>query len=677
MKKRLARLWSEIRHVAVVDLSLFRGRRRLLLAVLGATLVPAAYATIYLRSAWDPFGHLSDLPVALVQLDRGGDARGEHLNLGESVVELLEAKPPFAFRRVPDEAAARAMVSSGDVFFAVVLPPELTARVLAADHAEPGQVRVIYSEGNNYMSGTIAKRFAGELTAGINHTVGEKRWAAVLGAVMSSKSSLGRLRDGVSQLRDGAHQLDDGLGRAEDGVQLIADGSRTAHAGAVALANGAAQVDDGTRKLTTGVEKIGAGLRTMDEKLPKPEQLDRLAKGAQAVADGNAKLEDGLGQLADGTEKARAGAQTLAEKTKKIPIVGGRVSAGAGQLQDGLGQLEAGAQRAQTGSAQLADGSAQVAKGTAQLTEGVQKLGDGVHTMATKLPEDATLERLADGSHQIAGGAQKLQNGLGRLSDGTGQLEDGVGRLHDGAGKLSAGLDKLAAALPADVEGPGGDAQGLTSSVEPEFEALTTISAYGTSMAPYFTGLSLWVGVVMASFMFQLRWFSKTLRRVSRPALFAGRMFVPLLMTTGQATLLTLALRFPGGHRAMPQPIVFWFLTVLTSAVFLSIVMMLLGLIGDPGKVAALLLLIFQMASSGGIFPVQLSGGVYAASNPYLPFTWVLRAYRAALFGAYDGTWGRFALVVLAFGLGAAAITALFARWKFVTREGFVPALDV
>jgi putative membrane protein len=104
---------------------------------------------------------------------------------------------------------------------------------------------------------------------------------------------------------------------------------------------------------------------------------------------------------------------------------------------------------------------------------------------------------------------------------------------------------------------------------------------------------------------------------------------------------------------------------------------MLLGLLGDVGKVVGLLLLIFQMASSGGIFPVQLSGGVYAATNPYLPFTWVLQAYRAALFGAFNGTWVRFAAVVLGFGLAAALITARFGRWKHVARRQFVPALDI
>src|SRR5262249_44714833 len=156
-------------------------------------------------------------------------------------------------------------------------------RALAAQHESPGQVRVIFSEGNNYMSGTIARRFGSELVSSINQTVGEKRWAAVLSTVEGSKSSLGRLRDGVSQLRDGAHQLEDGLGRAQDGAGQLAAGTRTAQDGAGKLASGASQVADGTRKLTDGVEKLGAGVRTMDEKMPKPEQLAELANGAQAV----------------------------------------------------------------------------------------------------------------------------------------------------------------------------------------------------------------------------------------------------------------------------------------------------------------------------------------------------------------------------------------------------------
>ena len=74
---------------------------------------------------------------------------------------------------------------------------------------------------------------------------------------------------------------------------------------------------------------------------------------------------------------------------------------------------------------------------------------------------------------------------------------------------------------------------------------------------------------------------------------------------------------------------------------------------GDAGKAAALILLILQLSSAGGVMPVELSGSFYQSISPWLPFTWVIKALRASMFGAFDGQWLHFWLAIgLAGGLG-------------------------
>ncbi|HEY4221866.1 MAG TPA: YhgE/Pip domain-containing protein, partial [Myxococcota bacterium] len=91
----------------------------------------------------------------------------------------------------------------------------------------------------------------------------------------------------------------------------------------------------------------------------------------------------------------------------------------------------------------------------------------------------------------------------------------------------------------------------------------------------------------------------------------------------------------------------------------------------------ALLLLVFQMSASAGVFPVELSAGVFRFVHPWLPFTWVVQATRALLFGAYDGAWLPALARVAVFGVIAIALTALLGRWKWVPRHEFTPLLDV
>lgn len=676
MKRRAMKLWRDIKKVTRFDLALFHGRKKLVYACVGVTLVPALYACIYLSSAWDPYAHLEQLQVAVVNLDVGAEANGQPVNLGTSMVDGLLAKHTFTFMRVGDERTARSLVTSGDASFALIIPPDLSASAMRATGDHAGRVRVLYSEGNNFMISGVAKRFAAEFAHSTNEALNAKRWGVVFDTVDASKEELARLKDGVAQLTDGAAKLDEGLEQAHAGSTALATGAERAHAGAERLADGAHQVAAGTSALTTGVGKLGDGLKTMRDRLPADESLSALAQGASQVAAGQQKLTAGLEQLADGSDRARDGARQLKEGTAGIPLVGGKVSQGAGKLEAGLTTLSQGTAQARDGSRTLADGSLKVADGTARLTSGVAQLGGGIRTMADKVPDQVTLAKLSNGAGQVADGTGELNMGLGKLSAGAAKLDDGLARLSDGADRLHGGLTQLSDGLTVKVERPAGDPQGLAASVEPQLEALTEVGAYGNSMAPYFLGLSLWVGVVMMGFIFQLRWFPQRVSTVNRLALVLGRMAVPLVLVTSQATLLTLALRFVL-HAQMPSFWHVWLIAVLSSVTFLTMLLMLIGLLGDVGKVAALLLLVFQMGASGGVFPKELSGALFRFVHPWLPFTWVVRAGRAAMFGAFDGAWASALGMVVLFGIASVTIASLLGRWKFVARHRFTPLLDV
>ncbi len=656
------RLLDDVKKVVWFDLSLFHGRRRLLLACLGVMLVPAAYATIYLSSTWDPYSKVSQLPVAVVNLDQPVEVRGHHVEVGAKMLEGLEEKHAFTSRPVASEDEARRLVNEGTVAFALIIPPTLSQSAMEASSQTPARIRVIYSEGNNFMGATVARRFADELARNANESLNTQRWSEVLRTVDSSRGNFEKLKDGVSRLREGAGRLDDGLGQAREGATKLARGSERAEDGAGRLDDGAQRVADATKKLTDGVTKLGGGLRQLRDAMPEDAKLAKLNDGARQVAEGQQQLTAGLDKLQAGTTK-------LKEGTKDIPLVGGKIAAGAGQL-------EAGAKQARDGSEKLANGGAQVAEGVTALTTGVSKMSAGVRTMAGKLPSDDQLAQLADGSARVADGTGALHRGLGTLSGGTRQLENGLVKLSDGAAQLSAGLQTLEAALPSSVDGLAGDAKGLAASIQPELEPLTTVGAYGNSMVPYFLGLSLWVGVVMMGFVFQLRWFPQRVRHVKRLALVLGRLAMPLVFVLGQATLLSLALTFVVGA-TVPSFWKLWLIAVVTSTVFLSVLVMLIGLFGDVGKVIALLFLVFQMGASGGVFPLAMTSSFFRAANPFVPFSWVLTAARAALFGAYGGHWVQPLLVLAGFGVGAIALTALLARWKFVPRWRFAPLMDV
>jgi putative membrane protein len=151
---------------------------------------------------------------------------------------------------------------------------------------------------------------------------------------------------------------------------------------------------------------------------------------------------------------------------------------------------------------------------------------------------------------------------------------------------------------------------------------------------------------------------------------------VPALIVLLQALLIALAMLWIlaiKAHDAMALGLILG----VTSLTFLLIVFAFIRALGDAGKALALVLLAVQLSSSGGVLPVELSGGLFAQISPYLPITWVVKALKASLFGAFDGNW-QHPLQWIAVAGALAALSACFVgRWRFVEPSALRPTLDI
>lgn len=105
--------------------------------------------------------------------------------------------------------------------------------------------------------------------------------------------------------------------------------------------------------------------------------------------------------------------------------------------------------------------------------------------------------------------------------------------------------------------------------------------------------------------------------------------------------------------------------------------MALIRVFGDLGRVLAMLLLVVQVSGAGALLPIELSDGAFQALHPWLPLTWVVRALRAALFGAFEGQWLPPLEVVAAIGAAAMLLAAAWGRWRCVEAAAWRPPLGV
>lgn len=668
--------WRAVREVFRYEWLLLQRHRKLAIAALGLLFVPALYALIYLWSMWDPASHTRALPAGLVNLDTGARYRDRDLNLGADMLTAIEAHGQFAYQRFDDPAEARRRVRQGDLAFILEVPADFSGRAVPGEERGAAKLTIYTSEGNNYSSAGFARRFAPEVAQRVNTMLGEARWELVLSTAAGSQRNLDTLRLALADLHKGAAELNAGLARAREGGNGLGGGSRTAVDGAGRLHAGAQQLAETAPLLTSGLRQVGPMLRGLEARRPSDADLSALRLGTRQLSEGQRELGRGLEALAGGGRQLNTGLGELKAAVDDLPLFGSRLVEGMAPLEDGGRQLVDGLDTARVGSARLLQATQRVDEAVGSLIEGTQRAGTAASQLAARLPEDQRLDSFIEGTRELARSSDTLTGGLRQLAASQDIFNAGLAKLQDGAGRLGVGLQLLRGSLPTAVAGPGGSAQGLALSVEPVVEVVAPVPNNGIALTPNFVPLALWVGAVMAAFLVHFRRIVEPLQGLPRTAQVVGKLLLPGTAVLLQA-LLMLAMLVGVLHVPLPQPGLFALTLLVASLTFLLIVFALVRLLGDLGKVVAVLLLVVQVSAAGALLPIQLNDEAFQAMHPYLPLTWVVSAFRASLFGAYDGVFWPHLGVVAAIGAAALLVGTLAGRWRVMPLADWRPPLDI
>jgi putative membrane protein len=602
------------------DLALLRRHPSLVLASVVIALVPALYALTYLISVWDPNAKTQGLKVALVNLDEGFSYRGKHFNVGADLAQELERTSTFGYRTMPGEAEAREAVNAGELAFAVVIPTDFSANAIPGQYAGAGRVKVIISEGNNYVAAGFGRRFAQDLGHRVNETLNENRWEQVLQRADHSGRGLERLRQGVNQLHDGAENLQRGM------VQYTA----------------------ATAQLGGGVDEFRTGLKGLQQQLPNEYDQATSRAAHQRVLAGQRELGAALDALRSGASNLASEAAQMQEQAVQIPQFGGQIASAAGGFAAGGFKLTDGIAAAAQGNERLIQGVEQLDAANAKLLMGANGLRDGLKSSLQQLPEHARLQELSSNG-------ETLTEGLEHLAMGLHQLQSELPRA-DGATDASP--------------------RGLADSVEPLLEVLAPVPNNGNAFVPNMVAMALWLGAVMATYLFSLRNMPREFQNANRLTKTLAKFFLPAVLVLLQSGITYLMLVV---GLAMQIPDVPAFVTTLavTSLAFLALVFLLLRVFGEAGKLLAVMLLTLQLAAGGGVMPVELSADFFQKMHDYLPLTWAVMAFRASLFGAYNHAWFPACALIAQMGAVALLLACLRGRWRYVSRASYKPSIDL
>lgn len=690
--------------LAALELKRF-GRGKLPRAALVAVLLlPLLYGALYLWSFWDPYGQLDRIPVALVNDDKGATAAGKKIAAGDEITENLRESKVFDWHEV-SAADARKGVEDGAYYLSLTMPKDFSERIASSsgDSPETGALQVRTNDANNYIVGQISRTvFAEVRTAASTNTS-----RTFLDRIFISFSDI---HDATEKAAKGADKLKDGVGKAKEGSKDLADGLKDAKDGSGRLAGGLTKLNKGAGDLETGSQKVADGTQVLADKVNKiaadvrPYLKDNgrtIGDTARLVADASGAVRRNLGILV----KTAPGRAELAHKSadKLSSIYKARCEdavlpdpALCSDLKTAKDTAADVAKVADDVNALIKDNNGDLKKLDGHLAT-LQRQATDLAKRSPQLDEDlryavGKINELNSGAKKVALGADKLHTGLAGAKTGSTDLDSGVGKLKKGANTLDGGLFKLA-------DGSTELAGGLNDGVDkiPDYDkkdrdrrtevmadpvrlasqSLHKAPNYGTGFAPYFIPLSLWVGAMVAYMIIQ---------PLNGRALAAGasawRIAVAGWLPVAAIGLAQVAALMSVLHWGLGMKMAYAAGTVgflaLVTCCFAAIVQWLNARFGAAGRILVLALLMLQLTSAGGTYPVQTSPGFFNAIHPFLPMSYVVEALRRLITGGGLGPVWQACAVLIAFTAGAIALTAVSARRKQVwTLDRLHPELSL
>ena len=368
-----------------------------IIVMIGISLIPALYNIIFLSSMWDPYGQVSELPVAVVNKDKEASYNGQTMTIGEDMVSNLKENKALDFHFVNEEEGEKGL-EDGDYYMVVTLPSDLSEKAASILTNHPEQMQIDYqtSSGHSFIASKMSDSAMTQLKQTVSTNVTETYTKALFQKMNDLKSGVNKAADGSEQLANGANQLVTGSQTLTANLNTLANSS-------VTFSNGTEQFTKGLSSYVSGVEQLHLGLGNFNS-------------GLVTYTGAVSQLDSGLGQLSSKSPELVGGINQLYTGVESY-------TGGVSRLNSGLNQFSSGVSAYTNGVGSLATGANQLSNQSATLRMGVEQLSEGIQQLSSKL--DASSEQ-KDQINQLSSGLNQLNQAIQNIDVGDTKQLDSV-----------------------------------------------------------------------------------------------------------------------------------------------------------------------------------------------------------------------------------------------------------
>ena len=685
---------KNILQIFLRDMRKIKGNTIAMIMMIGILVVPTLYAWFNIGGSWDPYENTSGIKIAVASDDAGyqGDLLAIDINLGDKILTYFHENDEMDWVFTDSEEAIEG-AKSGKYYAAIVVPESFSEDMMTlfstgkdlknpelqyyANGKKNAIASIVTEKRADAVQGEVSEKFvkaiskaaleamktvvnvadeadqsdivdnlihnlediSSDLTAAAGTISAFESMASATQTMLDSTStflkdtqtrsdgdldSLGELEGTVNELK---YSLDGATSRLNDALESSA-ALYQEMAKAVRQGIQAAATSDDVAQLKTSLGEISTKLDTVITGYSSAaDQLD--AANASLAQQG---LDVGLGDVIADLRTTVTLMQTL--KT------------GLGDAMTSVGTLTTDAAAAQKELdgilAKLADNAASVQKDYEEhvkkdlqdLASSVGNADAKVTTLLNSMDEGLNgVYKLSDSTESDLAKLQKtLKTSRGLLERGAEDLTDLADRLRSEKDRDS--LDTMDSLLNEDLDVVGSF---ISTPVELTTEHVYEVENYGSAMAPFYTTLAIWVGGVVMAAMLKAGVKEKELiglTNVKNYQKYLGRYLLFLILGLLQATLICLGDLYFLGIQCK-SPLLFLLAGWVTSLVYVNLIYTLCVSFGDIGKAVSVILMVLQVAGTGGNFPIELAPAFFQKLYNALPFVYSMNAMRETVAGFY------------------------------------------
>lgn len=663
-----------------------------LIVILGLIIVPCLYAWFNIAACWDPYGNTGKIKIAVASVDEGyeGELISLNLNIGDTILSSLRENTQMDWIFTSKKKALNG-VESGKYYAAIVIPETFSNDMMSifSEDIQSPEITYYYNAKENAIAPKVTDKGASAVQTQVNEVFIKTIANTVLDALQTVSNTADESGADaiVSNLTTNLDRINNSLttvtgtlqsyARMTEAAQMMLDTtSAFLKQSQETSGNSLNSLKDTQKSFNTIQDAISGTTDSINDALTSSTdfyiQISKtLDSTLQSQEKDNAAMANTLNTLAKEVDTLTQPYITLrdlcVEISNQYPAVSDATGTLVGKLNESIASQNALRDKLNSAADDLRSSSTDAASAKAEIDQLIQSssqdlknvqsdyessVKDQLNQLLNSMKStDSTVSSLLSQIDQSASDVYTLSGSASSdLSQIKTALENSCALLQKSSDKISDTLQKLD-----EIQESGDYSQMqdllsgnhesissfLASPVELNTNKLYPVENYGSSMAPFYSTLAMWVGgtILVAMLKVSISESSlKGMKKVRDYQVYFGRYIVFLLIGLAQSTLIGLGdllyLRIQ-----CEAPFLFMLACWITSLVYVNVIYTLTVSFGDVGKAIAVILMVIQVAGSGGTFPIEVAPKIFQSVYPLMPFAHSMAALRETIGGLYGSTY--------------------------------------